>query len=102
MSGLSLGMDAGIGAARAVNGRALAAECSDRRFDDRLHALAIGLGLPADEWPAIIFDREVVARHGSGEHCTGRDREAAQQLLCAHDALALALGFQRPQRAGAT
>src|SRR5437763_682174 len=96
MSALALGMDAGIRASGAMDGRTFAAEGAGRRLDRRLHAWAIGLRLPADERPAIIFDDEAIARHGSGEHRAGRDREAAEQLLAAHDSLALALNFQRP------
>ena len=49
MRHLALGMDAGIGAARACDGDAQAGEFLDRVFQRALHRGAIVLALPADK-----------------------------------------------------
>jgi len=43
---------------------ALPAERLDRRHELALHSQAGFLHLPAHEWTTVIFDRELVARHG--------------------------------------
>src|SRR3546814_11036655 len=55
----------GVGATRALDQHALAAEAPDRLLQGRLHRGAVGLALPADEVGAVILDGDLVARHGS-------------------------------------
>ncbi len=57
-------VDAGIRPACARDSDALPAEGQHRVFESTLHGGAILLALPADEWRAVILDRELVARHG--------------------------------------
>ena len=56
-------MHAGIGAAGAVHAHLLAAERLDRGRQHALHRGAVVLDLPADERPAVVFDRELVTGH---------------------------------------
>ena len=65
MGDLAERVDAGIGAARARDGDALAREGRDRVGECALHRRRVGLELPADEGRAVIFDRELVAGHQS-------------------------------------
>src|SRR5437899_1476353 len=52
-------MHPGIGAARALHAHLLATECLDRGHQRALHRGAVVLDLPADEWPAVVFDGEL-------------------------------------------
>src|SRR6516162_7040093 len=58
-------MHTGIGAPGAVDGDPLAAKPTDRSFERLLHRQAVCLPLPAGEPGAVIFDRQLVAGHGS-------------------------------------
>ncbi len=62
MRHLAQRMDAGIGAARAGDGDALAGKFFDRVFQRALHRGAIVLALPADKRPAVIFQGQAIAR----------------------------------------
>src|ERR1041384_975676 len=64
MRDLAERMDPGIGAARALHHRLLAAEGLDRRHDDALHRQVLVLQLPADERRSVILDDDLVAWHG--------------------------------------
>ena len=65
MGDLAQRMDAGIGAAGAMDRHGLAAKLRDRGFDRLLHRQPLRLALPADEPGAVIFDRQLVAGHGN-------------------------------------
>ncbi len=65
MRALSERVDARIGAPRTVDGDPLAAEARDRSLECFLHRGAVRLALPADQPPAVIFDRQFVAGQGS-------------------------------------
>ena len=65
MTDLTERMHAGVGAAGAVHHHLLAAERLDGGGQHALHARAIVLNLPADERPPVIFDDQLVARHGA-------------------------------------
>ncbi len=65
MRHLSKGVDPGIGAAGAMDDNHLAAELRDCGFERLLHRQSLRLTLPADEPGAVVFDRQLVARHGS-------------------------------------
>ena len=54
-------MHAGIGAARAGDGDALAGQFFDRSFQRTLHGGGIILPLPAHERAAVIFDGQAIA-----------------------------------------
>ena len=58
-------MHARIGAAGAVDADLLPAKAGDRGFERFLHRQAVRLALPADQPRAVIFDRQLVAGHGS-------------------------------------
>ena len=63
MGDLAQGMDTRIGTTGALDRDAFAAHGEDRLFEKGLDRGAVGLALPADEWAAIVFDDELVARH---------------------------------------
>ena len=65
MGDLAQRMDAGIGAAGAMDRHGLAAKLRDRGFERLLHRQPLRLALPADEPGAVIFDRQLVAGHGN-------------------------------------
>ena len=54
-----------IGAPGTMDGDPLAAEARDRSLERFLHRGAVRLALPADQPPAVIFDRQFVAGQGS-------------------------------------
>ena len=58
-------MHARVGAPGPADLHALAAERLDRQHQCALHRGRRALHLPANEGSAVIFDRELVARHGS-------------------------------------
>ncbi len=64
MRHLAQRVHAGIGAARAGHRRRLA-EPRQRRLERRLHRRPGRLPLPADERPAMVFERQLEARHGA-------------------------------------
>ena len=64
-----------------------------------LHRRPVLLHLPADEGRAVIFERELVARHGLREHGPGLELHAAQELGRLHRFLSGALHFREPYRA---
>ena len=100
---------AGIGAAGALQRDALAGKRCDRFGDHALHRDAVVLHLPADERRAVIFDGELVARHGrvtsaekrgaSNQHAFAPDRRPAQKIRGRHRLPAGALQFDQPHRA---
>ena len=55
---------AGIRAPRPLHAHLLAAKGLERLRQHALHRRTVILDLPADERPAVIFDSELVARHG--------------------------------------
>jgi hypothetical protein len=63
MRNLAAGVNAGIGAASAADDYPLTAKGGEGGLDRLLNGRPIRLPLPADEQPAIIFDREFLARH---------------------------------------
>ena len=63
MSDLPQRMHAGVGAAGAMHDAARAVDGENRLLQPLLHRHAIGLPLPADKRPAVIFDRQGVAGH---------------------------------------
>ena len=65
MRHLPQGMDPGIGAPGAMDGDYFAAEIRNRGFERFLHRQPLWLPLPADKPGAVIFDRQLVAGHGS-------------------------------------
>ena len=65
----------------------------DRLLERLLHRRAMVLPLPAHERPAVIFDRQPPAGHWQDRAL--RDREAAQQFVDGHRALARRAGPQR-------
>ena len=65
MGDLAERVDAGIGAAGALDHDGLAGEGGDRLLDRLLHGAAVLLALPADEGAAVIFDGELVAGHAA-------------------------------------
>ena len=65
MAGLRHGVNAGIGPPGAMHADRFAAERRDGFFERLLHGIAVGLILPADKIRAVIFDGQLVARHGS-------------------------------------
>ncbi len=65
MRHLRQGMDPGVGATGPMDDHHLAAEIRDRGFERLLHRQSLRLTLPADEPGAVIFDRQLVAGHGS-------------------------------------
>src|SRR6516162_9208498 len=65
MSGLRQRMHASIGASGAMYRDALAAELGDGGFERLLNRWPVGLPLPAGQSTAVIFDRQLVAGHGS-------------------------------------
>ena len=69
--------DTGIGAAGAADRRVGAGDRGKRIFDRLLHRKAIGLPLPADEAAAVIFNRELVARHQSPDSLTAQTARPA-------------------------
>ena len=77
-----------------------AVDDGDRALQHILHGCAAGLGLPAGEGPAVIFDGESVARHQRGLRAGG-DRKAAQEVVRLHRALAFALQLQQADGARA-
>ena len=64
MRHLGEGVDAGIGAPGAMDGRFPAGEFGDGLGNGARNAWAVGLDLPADEGGAVVFDDDAVARHG--------------------------------------
>ncbi len=64
MHHLARRVHAGIGAAGALHARAFAAEAGERLLQRLLHGAPRLLPLPADIGAAVIFDNELVARHG--------------------------------------
>ena len=98
MRRLAQRMNAGIGAAGAMHDDRLAAEALDRLFEDLLHREPVRLALPADEAGAVIFERQLVAGHGST--VPARQGEAAQERRASSSAARPgALQQQQPQRA---
>ena len=79
MGDLAEGMDAGIGAAGALDRDRLAREGGDRLLDRLLHRAAVLLPLPADKGAAVIFDGQLVARHLRRAR-SERRVQAAQEL----------------------
>src|SRR5262245_6521937 len=67
MGDLADRMHARIGAAGAMDRDALAAEGGDRLGQHALHGRSALLDLPAGERRAVVFDDQLVARHGSTE-----------------------------------
>ena len=63
MSDLPQRMHAGVGAPGAMHDAARAVDGENRLLQPLLHRHAIGLPLPADKRPAVIFDRQGVAGH---------------------------------------
>ena len=63
MRDLAQRMHAGVGAPRAMRGRALSRHGEERALERLLDRKAVLLPLPADERRAVIFERELVARH---------------------------------------
>src|SRR5581483_5504904 len=63
MRDLAEGMDAGIGTTGAVERDGLAGEGGGRRLQRALHGRLAVLPLPAGERRAVIFQRQLVARH---------------------------------------
>jgi len=70
-------MHAGVGASRAMDGRALAGHGEKRAFKRLLDRKAVLLPLPADERRAVIFEDELKARH-SGCLRAGQTRGKAR------------------------
>ena len=64
MGDLAARVHAGIGAAGALHQRLSPLKRLDRRRQHALHGRLVGLDLPAGEGRAVIFDGELVARHG--------------------------------------
>src|SRR5262249_4841515 len=65
MTDLPKRMHAGVGAPRPLHAHPLSAECLDRGRQHALHRGTVVLDLPAHERPAVVFDGELVARHGA-------------------------------------
>jgi len=65
MCALAKRVYASIGAAGTMDREMLAAEAVIAVFERFLHREAVRLALPADEPRAVIFDRQLVAGHGS-------------------------------------
>src|SRR5258708_22199121 len=65
MADLTERVHTGVGAPGALYADLLAAEALGCRRQQSLHGRSIVLNLPADEWPAVIFDNKLVARHGA-------------------------------------
>src|SRR3546814_6737760 len=57
----------GVGATRALDQHALAAEAPDRLLQGRLHRGAVGLALPADEVGAVILDGDLRSEEHTSE-----------------------------------
>ena len=64
MADLGERMHAGVGAPGPLHAYLLCAECLDRGRQHALHRGTVVLDLPAHERSAVIFDGELVARHG--------------------------------------
>ena len=58
-------VNAGVGAAGAVDDEALAGQRRQRLFQRLLHRGAVRLALPTRVIRAVVFDRQLVARHGA-------------------------------------
>src|SRR5262249_3783318 len=67
MADLGERVHAGVGAPRPLHAYPLSAECLDRGRQHALHRGTVILDLPAHERPAVIFDGELVARHGGAQ-----------------------------------
>ena len=65
MRDLAQRMHASVGAPRAMRDRTLAVMASDRALQRLLDRKAVPLPLPADERRAVIFERELKARHAA-------------------------------------
>ena len=91
MRHLAQRMHAGIGAARAGDGDALAGEFQDRLFQRALHRRPIVLPLPADKRRAVIFEGEAIARHQTTTVPRGSGKAAQQIESASHRRLAGAL-----------
>ena len=63
MRDLAQGVDASVRAPRAMRGRLLSRHGEDRALQRLLDRKAVPLPLPADERRAVIFKRELEARH---------------------------------------
>ena len=73
MRNLAERVDAGVGAAGALHGGFLAAERLDRLGQRALHRRRVVLPLPAGERRAVVFDGDLVARHGVRDRRTPWD-----------------------------
>ncbi len=63
MGDLSQSMNAGVGAAGAVNFNFFLNESVDCLFQKFLHTRSVKLFLPAEQVSAVIFDHNLVALH---------------------------------------
>ena len=91
---LTTRVNAGVGPARALHMHAFAGESEHGILQRRLDRWAAVLSLPADEWAAVVLDRNLVARHDSaglglrqrydgrrGQDRAGRQGETAQESV---------------------
>src|SRR5262245_37826919 len=63
MGDLAAGVNAGVGAPGALHQSFLACERFNRGSQHALYSQLIGLNLPPCKWSAIVFERELIARH---------------------------------------